>query len=151
MKLTKYDIIVSQIVRLRANFTCEALSVFHFPDCRRLDPDGQASYKSRIIQCSHFRGRGTGFVARHDTDNCRSLCAYCHSYVESRPDDHAYLLRTILGETRYNLMRERCNKAYKITKVEKADMYKHYQGEGQRLIKARRSGDMGYIELVNWF
>ena len=97
MKITKYDKVISSVARLRANFTCEAGDIFNFPECRRVDIEAQITYKSQVIQCSHFRGRGTGFIARHDIDNCRSLCAYCHSYVEHRPDDHDYLIRTLLG------------------------------------------------------
>lgn len=151
MKLTKHDRVISDIVRLRTNFHCEGYKVFGFPECRRVDVNAQATYKSLIIQCSHFRGRGSGFVARHDTDNCRALCAYCHSYIECRPDDHAYLLRCILGVQNYEALRERCNRPYKAYRHEKEEMYQHYRSERERLITMRKQGEMGMIEVVNWF
>ena len=143
MKRDKYDAILSDIVRLRANFVCEK--------CNLIDPDGQASHKSLQMQASHFRGRGTGLVARYDTDNVRCLCASCHAFLENRPDDHTIFLQIILGETRYENMRSRCNKSVKLSKSDKEEMYAHYKAEHKRLVKARRNGDMTYIELVNWW
>ena len=143
MKRDKYDAILSDIVRLRANFICEKCSI--------IDPEGQAKFKSLYMQASHFRGRGSGLIARFDTDNVRCLCASCHAFLENRPDDHAYFLENLLGETRYENMRSRCNKSIKLPKPLKEEMYYHYKSEYKRLVEMRKNGNTEYIELVNYF
>jgi len=57
----------------------------------------------------------------------------------------------LLGETRYEMLEQRCNRVIKMYKSDKAEMYKHYLSEKERLIKARKDGNMDYIELVNYF
>ena len=143
MKRDKYDSIVSDIVRLRTNFSCEK--------CQYIDPEGQAKHKSKLIQASHFRGRGTGLVARFSLDNVRALCASCHSWLENRPDEHAKFMSELLGEAGFEIIRDKCNQVKKLAKADKKEMYEHYKGERDRLVKLRRAGKMGYIEVTDYF
>jgi hypothetical protein len=143
LKRDKYDEAVSNLVRLRSNFTCEK--------CGVQDEQGQITFKSQTIHCSHFNGRGSGITARYDTDNCRALCASCHSIVEHKPGMHTKLLQEILGERGFELMEERCHGIRKMYKSDKEEMLKHYRSEFDRLKQERMNGNVNYIEVVNYF
>ena len=77
MKRDKFDAVISDLCRIRCDFTCQK--------CHYVSSEGQATYKDRFMTASHFNGRGNGNVARYDTDLITCLCAKCHNYIETRP------------------------------------------------------------------
>ena len=143
MKRTKYDAIVSDLVRERAHWTCE--------NCEYIDVDGQAVGKSFFMQASHFRGRGAGFVERHSTTNVRCLCAPCHKHFGERPDEHTSFLKRLLGDSGYDLLLAKFYVPIKITNSLKSELLRHYKSELLRLRTMRHDGKMGYIEVADFF
>ena len=65
IKIYKADIVFSQFIRTRDNWTCVACGNRFYP------PDTQG------LDCSHYWGRAR-WRTRFDTENCDSLCVSCH-------------------------------------------------------------------------
>lgn len=143
IKRDKYDKAVSDLVRERADWTCER--------CGSIDVNAQAMKASRVIQASHFRGRGKGNISRYDTDNIRALCGACHNHLEGAPDEHTAFIAGLLGDAAFENMITRCSQVHKWAAREKQDMLAHFKKELTRLTEARRKGKSGYIEVVGWF
>lgn len=143
MKRDKFDAVISDLVRLRANFTCE--------HCGISDPDGQMRHKSEKMDASHFNSRGAGNVCRYDTDMIFCLCKSCHEILGKRPGDHTRFCTDIIGQGLFDLKLERHNKPYKFAKGEKEEMHLHYKAEFVRLQVLRANGNQDYIEVKSWF
>jgi hypothetical protein len=143
LKRDKYDSVISDLVRSRADFTCER--------CRLIDPDGQARGKSTVMDASHFNSRGAGNVCRYDTDLIFCLCKTCHSYVEGKPYEHTNFVLEKVGEKFMDLKAELHNRPRKMTKAEKEEMHQHYKSELKRIKEERASGIDGHIDVLSWF
>lgn len=139
IKRTAEDVVFSDLVRLRANFTCER--------CGIEDPQGQATGKSSAIDCSHVYGRRHRSTRWHP-DNAFALCKSCHSYLEDRPIEHAQFAREKLGDTRHDMLIETHHRPVKFTKADKKAMREHYRQELNRIRDERSNGNMGYIEFT---
>jgi len=143
MKRDKYDSVLSDLVRERANWTCEK--------CKKISTQGQGTGQDRDIQCSHFNGRGNGNVSRYDSDLLFCLCASCHTFVETRPKEHTKFVESIVGEAFLDIKSEQHHKPYKMYKNEKEEMHQHYKSELKRVKELRSNGEMDYIETTSWF
>lgn len=138
LKRTPLDAAVSDIVRERANWTCQR--------CSMADIDGQARAKSSFLDCSHIQGRNH-YSTRYDIRNCLCLCKPCHQFVGDRPIDHAQLAARILGQPMVDKMKKQSHMVAKWTKDEQNEMKLHYRSELKRLRDLREIGQLGYIEV----
>lgn len=137
IKRDKYDAVFSDLIRERANWTCEL--------CSRQFPEGTR----QSLHCSHLFGRrylGTRF----HPDNCFSLCAGCHMKMGENPVEHHEWARKRLGDGLIDILREKAQKVRKLPKHEKEAMYKHYKDELVRLRLLRKLGDTGRLEFASW-
>jgi len=137
IKRDKYDIVFSDLVRERSNWTCEL--------CSRQFPEGTR----QALHCSHLFGRrylGTRF----NPDNCFSLCAGCHMKMGENPVEHHEWARKRLGDGLIEILREKAQKVRKLPKPEKEEMYRHYRAELKRLESLRKAGEIGRIEFEGW-
>lgn len=135
IKRTKYDAIFSDLIRERANYTCER--------CYRYEPEGPGR---QSIHCSHFKSRGNHAV-RYEPSNGICLCASCHKLMGENPDLHTELYLQIFGE---DVHQELIHKALRIMRRRKQDleaMHRHYKSELALMKEARASGQEGRIEF----
>ena len=77
IKRTKWDVVFSNYIRYRDNWTCQR--------CKK-----QYIEKSQALHCSHFYGRRS-WVTRLEPSNAMALCFGCHQHVGSFPKDHVEL------------------------------------------------------------
>lgn len=141
MKRDKYDKIVSDLIRESANWTCER--------CGIVSPDGQAYGKDRAMHCSHFKSR-INKSTRWEIDNLSCLCAACHKRLGENPDEHTIFIASKLGAYRLDRLIRKGNQSRKWREDEKAEMYRHYKNELERIKHWRLMGDNNYIEVVNY-
>lgn len=135
MKRDKFDIAMSDLVRGRANWTCER--------CHTPYPEGHR----RGLECSHIFGRRRHSV-RWFPDNCLSLCTGCHRHVSSYPEEHRELAISILGMDRYAALKLKAAETRKWTKLEKDEMYFRMKMELKRMQALRDGGETGRIEFI---
>jgi hypothetical protein len=141
MRRDKYDSVISDLVRQRADMRCQ------YQNCSYASP----SEKDRNLHASHFNSRGAGNVCRYDTDLIFSLCAHHHKYVENHPQEHTKMVEKLVGKRFLENKAELHSKPYKMTKAEKEEMYLHYKSELARIKELRMNGKKGYIETISWF
>jgi len=138
----KYDATFSDLIRERADWTCER--------CGLVDPDGQARGKSRRVENSHFnprRHQSTRFCG----ENCDCLCKKCHQhFTEDNTGEYAEWKRGKLGDERYEALLQKGRQVKKRTKAEKEEMLEHYLACFGYIRKRREKGQIGYIEFPAW-
>lgn len=135
IKRDKYDKVFSDLVRIRANWTCEMCGR-HYPD---------SSTRSGL-HCSHHFGRRHQSV-RYDPDNAASLCFACHNKVAEDPDLHRRFFIERLGEGGYQLLIERKNFIKKWLKGEKDEMNAFYKKQLKDMENRRKDGDTCFIDF----
>ena len=77
IKRTKWDIVFSDYIRNRDNWTCQKCGKKYHE-------------KSAGLHCSHFYGRRS-WATRIEPANAMALCFGCHLHVGSFPMDHVHL------------------------------------------------------------
>lgn len=107
----------SDVVRLKANYTCES--------CGRSDIG---------MDCAHIYGRREKSV-RWSLDNAVCLCRVCHRSYTENPVDFAHWLNRYLGEGHMELLNEKRNVLMKTTKPLRKEIAKHYREEHQKMEK----------------
>ena len=137
MKRTKLDKVFSDLVRERAEFTCER--------CGKYYPVGHR----QGLDCSHFYGRRHRSTRWHP-DNAFAHCRGCHQYLASNPAIFDKFARDSLGDTRYDWLMERHNQTVKYTKADLEDIYQHLKAQLTYLQRRRSQGERGYIDFVAW-
>ncbi len=90
LKRSKADILFSNYIRARANWTCERCHTQYSPPTSGL-------------HCSHFFGRSNKAV-RWDTDNASALCWGCHQRLGSQPVEHTEFFIKRLGQKKYDAL-----------------------------------------------
>lgn len=141
MKRTPLDAATSDLVRERADWTCER--------CEEVDHEGQAKGKSMRMQCSHVYGRKHNST-RYELDNLFCLCATCHAYLETRPIEHAAFARSKLGDVRFEWLQQKHYQVKKWPKHEKEEARKFYIKQYKEIRESRMDGISGYVEAVNY-
>jgi hypothetical protein len=135
VKRDKYDRIFSDIVRERADHTCE--------HC------GKYEGKTQSCHCAHIHGRASR-ATRWCADNVICLCASCHFNFGTHPTEFTNWLREYLGQGYLDVLSERAHSIKKWTKHDKEEMYKHYKDEYKIMMKARNNGVEGRITFLNY-
>ena len=77
IKRTKWDVVFSDYIRYRDNWTCQRCNKKYIE-------------KSQGLHCSHFYGRRS-WATRIEPCNAMALCFGCHQHVSSFPKDHVNL------------------------------------------------------------
>lgn len=134
MRRDKYDILMSSLIRERANWQCER--------CKREYPEGHRAG----LEHSHIWGRRRHSV-RWEPDNGMALCTGCHRYIGANHDEHEALALKILGEERYNEIRLKANTVRRWKAWEKVALYKRMKAELARMKALRMEGVTGRIEF----
>ncbi len=137
IKRTPLDAILSDLVRERADWTCEYCSA-EFPE-----------RKGRGLHASHYIGR-SNMSTRYDPDNLFSLCASCHRKLSDDHDEHYQFAYRSLGEVRYEVLRANKQKIKRYRKAELREMLAHYKEQQVILEGQRMAGEIGRLEFVAW-
>lgn len=134
VKRDKYDTVFSDLVRERANFTCEycRINYRHIPG---------------YLHCSHVFGRRNQSVRLHP-DNAFAHCLKCHEYLEENPVEFAEWAKDQLGRQQYDRLRLLSNKPTKFKPWEKELIHQHYLKERRRLRTLRKDGVITRIEFT---
>jgi len=129
VKRDKVDIVFSNLVRERANHTCEC--------CGR---QGR-------MEASHFYGRRDRKLRWHP-DNASCLCHTCHRRFTENPNEHVAWYETLVGSGVMDMLRERHNdNRIKYSKVDLEDIYKHLKSEYAKMLEVRADGYNGRLEF----
>lgn len=137
IKRDKYDAVFSDLVRERADWTCEV--------CGKYFPEGTRAG----IHNSHLFGRGMKGT-RWNADNCSAMCFSCHKRLGENPVAHTAWAVSRLGQGLVDILHEKASKPYKVPKHEKEEMHKHYKAELKRLQSLRKQGVTGRLEFEGW-
>lgn len=137
LKRSPLDAVFSDLIRESYDWTCQ-FSGLQFPE-----------RKGRDVHCSHFISRGYN-ATRWFPDNCVCLSAASHDYLGKNPDEHDAFMRRHLGDTRYEMLRERKRQIFRYRPHDKKAMQKHYRDELERIRELRVKGVCGPVEVVAW-
>ena len=137
IKRTPLDAVFSDLVRERADWTCQV--------CRKEFPDRKGSG----LHGSHYFGRRS-VATRHHGDNVYAHCFGCHQKLGSRPHDFKLWVQSQLGETRYDALVLRANAVCKRPKGEEKKMREHFKAQLEYIRRRRRDGEVGIIEFAEW-
>lgn len=119
IRIDKKDTVFSKLIRLRARFNCES--------CGRYFPKGHG------LQCAHIFSRRHQST-RYDPDNACALCFTCHQHYGENPTlFYVWVVQKLLGETRYEMLRERHNRIVKRTKADAEALYAHLKDQFKSL------------------
>ena len=137
IKRTGLDGIVSDLVRERANWICEACGL---------------DYKHERIQmqCCHIVGRRITRL-RHDGMNLVAMCASCHANFSLSPLAFAAFVREKIGEANADWLERMRNTVHKRPKGWEKEARKHYRAELKAMKAKRLAGDDGYIDFVSYW
>ncbi len=137
IKRTPLDAVFSDLVRERADWTCESCGK-HFPE-----------RKGAGLHCSHYWGR-RGLSTRHLGLNCFAHCFGCHQKLGANPELFRSWVFGQLGETLYDQLTLRANTPQKRPKHEKKEMQAHFKKELAEIRQKRKDGWVGYIDFVEF-
>lgn len=104
IKISKVDKLFSDIVRARANWTCERCGRRHDPT----DPHSRMG-----LHCSHYWGRGHK-ATRFDFSNVSALCFGCHLHFHANPKEHMEWFEGRIGQDKADALRLKAHKPTKI-------------------------------------
>ncbi len=120
MKRTKFDILFSNSIRMRDNWTCTRCGTFY--------PEG----KRQGLDCSHiFSRRHT--ATRWEPLNAVSHCRGCHEFLGGNPVLFEQWARKRLGNYTLDMLTEKHNRIIKLTKTDKIKMYEFMKSEFSRM------------------
>ena len=134
MKRDKFDIAMSNLIRERADWTCERCFTYY--------PEGNRSG----LEHSHIWGRRRHSV-RWFPDDGIALCTGCHSFVGSNPDEHKAFARDILGEKRYAALQLKANTTRRWKPWEKVELYAQMKAALKDMKERRAMGHEGRLEF----
>ena len=115
IRIDKRDTVFSKLIRLRDRFVCQ--------NCGKYFPKGHG------LQCAHIFSRRHQST-RYDPDNACALCFTCHQYFGENPTIFAvWVVQKLLGEARYEMLRERHNRIVRRTKADLEALYQHLRAQ----------------------
>jgi len=97
IKRTKWDVVFSNYIRYRDNWTCQRCGKKYAP-------------LSASLHCSHFYGRRS-WATRIEPANAMTLCFGCHQHVGSFPYDHIDLWESRFDESEKQKVKHLHNRA----------------------------------------
>ena len=111
IKIDPLDSLFSQVVRARANHTCEY--------CGRIQ---NRETKKPKMECSHFMGRRYRHT-RYDLENACCLCFECHGNMHEDPKLHTDFFTKRIGSKKLEELRIRANQIWPKVDREKIKTY----------------------------
>jgi len=138
LKRTAIDIAFSNLVRERANYTCERCGTY-YPEGRR-----------QGLHCSHFYSR------RHKSTrwfglNAFAHCYACHQYLGGNPAIFTAWVRNLIGDGAMQILEERHNQVFKTTKGWEKEGAAYFRNEKKIIEEKRIKGETGYIEFLEFY
>lgn len=100
-------------------------------------------------ECCHGHGRRQ-LGGRWHPDNCLCLCHDAHGWLDTHPIEKWDIWRRVLGDSRFDALKERMQQTFKYPQWERREINKHYREERKRIEGLRREGVQGIIELVSY-
>jgi hypothetical protein len=134
MKRDPLDAVFSDLVRERANHTCERCGAYSPEDARR------------AFHCSHFIGRGVYSLRWHPL-NGSGICAACHLHLGANPILHLEWFEYYYGRLAINDLRKWSQVIPRFRAKDKIEMLAFYRAERKRLLAERHSGATGRLEF----
>jgi hypothetical protein len=116
-KITPADKAFADCIKTKANYTCE-----------------RCGNTERQMHCSHIYSRSHRTV-RWAKDNAMCKCSVCHDWWHANPTESGAWFRNLVGEGFYALLTERKNSKVRVSKLEEAEIAKHYR-EQLKLLQA---------------
>ena len=137
MKRTKLDAIFSNLVRCRANWTCES--------CHTYYPEGHR----QGLHCSHIFGRRAVSTRWHPS-NAIAQCYRCHKKGEEDRKWFCDWVSEYLGRGRFERLHLTWNKPVKWSKKIREEIYKHFKEQWNRMQEERNDGFLGRIDFEKY-
>ena len=138
IKRDKRDIVFSNLIRERADWTCEV--------CGKVFPPGRRG----SLHCSHHYSR-RHTRTRWMPDNASAMCVGCHRIMGETPIEFSAWIENHLGKGRFEMLRERKNDTrIKYSRADKEDLYQHLKSELETMKRKRAEGQTGRIEFLAW-
>lgn len=132
IKNAKIDDVFSRCIRESANWTCQKSGL--------VDPEGQATGRSRGMQCCHIYGRRTVSM-RWWPDNAICMNSRWHRFYTENPLKFESFLNGLIGNGNLLFLCERFNRTdIKYTDKDRRDIYEHFKNEYQRMRELRLDG-----------
>jgi len=141
IKRTKLDIVFSNLVRERANYTCQNCC-----ENKRYDP--------QYMDCAHIFSRRNTSLRWHPM-GAVCLCRSCHMFFGEHWYDWREFCINHFGEELLAELRLVSNQTVKWSKAVREDIYQHYKNE-YSLMEGDRNGselmiDFNQYELMHDF
>lgn len=136
LKRDKYDKVFSDLVRCRANYTCE--------NCRRSFPGPGPELIN--LDCSHYIGR-SHWRTRIHPDNAFSHCKSCHRLLGDNPGAFYHHYVEMRGADKEGELQRASKKPWKVSKVDKELIYKHYVTQLKTMREERKGGNIGWLDF----
>ena len=138
IKISAADKWFSRCVRARNEWKCERCGKWYGPS-------------SSALHNSHYHGRSNKSV-RWDKDNGFACCFGCHRWLGSNPAEHTDFVRGKLGDTRFELLKERKSSIVlgkQLVKDEKHGLIAHhYRQQFKEIQQKRADGVVGYLDFM---
>ena len=134
MKRDKYDIAFSQLVRERAEWTCEC--------CHKHYPEGARNG----LECSHFFTRSRKSTRWHPL-NAAAHCTKCHFHLGGNPIEFSDWIRHYLGRSKSAELSTANHVIVRWRKKDKDELYCQMKAELLRMKHLRSEGVRGRIEF----
>ncbi len=134
MKRDKFDAAFSDLVRERADWTCEA--------CHKYYPEGHRSG----LECSHFFTRSRKSTRWHP-HNAAAHCTKCHFNLGGNPIEFSDWIRNHLGSRKSAELISANHALVRWRKKDKEELYAQMKSELLRMRHLRSEGVRGRIDF----
>jgi len=131
------DALFSDLVRERANYTCEA--------CGRYFPPGERM----ALHCSHHISRRYN-ATRWAPMNAAAHCASCHLKFGDDPVLHGEWIKGHIGEQNYRNLKLAAECPTLLKKHDREDIRKELKAQLADMRKQRLNGHSGRISFDGW-
>jgi hypothetical protein len=122
-----------------------------FADCLKEAFDHTCEVCGRMgrQECSHIHSRSNRTI-RWCKDNAKPKCHTCHRWWHQNPTESGLWFLNKYGQGAVDLLLEKKNNKFKVTKLEEKDIAKHYREQLKIILDKRNCGDTGYIDFTSW-
>jgi len=79
-----------------------------------------------------------------------SICFSCHQWIGGEPLDSGKWIESVLGSGVVEMLREKMNSKFKISKSEEKEIAKHYREQLKIINQKRIDGAQGYIDFESY-
>jgi hypothetical protein len=134
MKRDKKDAIFSNLVRERANWTCEC--------CGKYYPEGGR----QGLHCSHTVSRRFQGLRYHPM-NASAHCYSCHQRLGGHPLEFAAWIEAHIGKENAENLRVMSTAITKLSKADKEDIYQNMKASYETMLVQRADGGTGRLEF----